>query len=688
MRLLRRATAIMAGLLLAACGQAVTPVPQDAAGDAADDAGDDVPIADTVADVPVAEVTDVAVDVPVDVSADVTPDVADVVDAIVDVGQCAIDDDCTAQLTLSACQLPKCTAGVCAAVKNPDACCLDSDCDDGNECNTHKCDQVQHKCTNVAIANCCSGKVLLQDATFESGQDGFVATDGPTNGNVSWQQTTWRAHGGKKSLYFGNACHTYDNSETTAGACKPLVTDTQPVATTLLSKTYLLPKGKNAQAHFWLWLDTEPPYAKTLPAGTCDPPCNAASSCIEVAGASVCEPEKDLLSLQVLAQDAPPATVFWSTQIGKTTLGDPAHPDGWRHIAVDLSSWQGKSIQLAWQFATKTNANNGYEGIYLDDVVVETICPDLGKILCSDTQSCDDDGLACTADTCTDYSNAVGQGVCFHDNIAGCCLGDADCDDGNACTVDTCTQNVCKSQPDASKPACCAPSLLFTDAFDTQPLTNWANSGNNSVSVFWRSNPKGGNPNVGSSGGGGSLYFGNAIFTDYDDPSLPDGQGPHGAACAKAIQLTAGTNYKLLKFDLNMDTEWSDVPAAQYLNPPIPGNSKLDWFSVQIFTGGTYQTVWSSDAILGTTQGKWQPITVSLDAWTGKSVQVCVRFDAGDGTLNNKPGVNIDNLSVGIACQKADCYWDADCAAMSCATCQTPVCSAAACTCQAVSNCP
>ncbi len=684
MHLAKRWTPGLTMLLLAACGQTVAPAEQpdvtlDAADDVAtdeilDDAGDDGTASDAL--------TDVAVDVPLDATADVAPDAADAPDVPPDVGQCAINDDCAGKISLSPCQLPQCIAGVCAAIKNPAACCLDTDCDDGNECNTHKCDQLQHKCTNVAIANCCSGKVLLQNASFESGQDGFVATDGPTNGNVSWQQTAWRAHGGKKSLYFGNACHTYDTSMTPAGACKPLLSDTQPVATTLLSKTYLLPKDKKAQAHFWLWLDTEPSYAKTIQPGVCNPPCNAASTCIQVAGAPVCEPEKDVLSLQVLAQDAPPASVFWSTQIGKTTLGDPQNPSGWRHIAVDLAYWQGKSIQLAWQFSTKTSANNSYEGIYLDDVVIETICPDLGKILCSDKQACDDDGLACTVDSCTGYSNAVGAGVCFHDDLAGCCLGDADCDDGNSCTVDTCVQNACKSQPDAAKPGCCQPATLLSDTFTGTTLTGWKTNQLNSVNVAWRANPKGGN------GGGGSLYFGNVTFSNYDDPSLEAGQGPHGGICAQPVQLKAGTNYKLLKFDLNLDTEWSDVPVAQYVNPPIPGNSKLDWFSVEIFTGGVFTTVWSSDAIHGSTQGAWQPITIDLDAWAGKSIQVCMRFDAGDGTLNDKPGVNIDNLSIGETCQKDDCYWDVDCAQKSCATCQAAACSAAKCVCQAVTNCP
>ncbi len=684
---MRVASRWMAGvtvLLLAACGQTVAPADQDSTQAGTDDAGTDDALDDTSADTVATD--DVAADAPDDVTAEVASEVVDdVPDAVA--GACVIDDDCADKVKLSPCQVPKCTIGVCSAVKNPDACCLDADCDDGNECNTHKCDQLQHKCSNSAIANCCSGKVLLQDATFEAGQDGFVATDGAQNGDVGWQQSTWRAHGGKKSLYFGNSCHTYDTSMT-AGACKPQLGAAKPVSTTLVSKSYLLPNDKKAQAHFWLWLDTEPSYAKTMPLGTCDPPCNAASTCIQVAGASVCEPEKDVLSLQVLAQDVSSPPVFWSTQIGKSTLNDPQNPGGWRHIAVDLAQWQGKTIQLAWQFNTKTNTNNDYEGIYLDDIVVETICPDLGKILCGDTQICDDDGLTCTAETCTGYSNVPGHGVCFHDAIAACCLGDADCDDGNACTLDTCVQNVCASQPDASKAGCCTPSVLFADNFDAPPLTNWVDLEDNSVNVFWRANPKGGNPGAGTTGGGGSLYFGNATFSNYEDTSLQPGEGARGVACAKLIPLKAGTNYKLLSFDLNLETEWSDVPAAQYVNPPIPGNAKLDWFSVEVRAGIDSTTVWSSDAIAGTTSGKWLPVTVSLDAWSGKSIQVCVRFDAGDDVLNDKPGANIDNLSVYQACQKAECYGDSDCAQKACGACQKGVCSTSACVCAAVSNCP
>lgn len=678
-------------LALAACGQAPAPVGE--AGDAADaaDNADDSGASDAADDAPEDALTDAVVEIAEDVSADVQ-EIVDVPDVPVDVGECQVDADCAGKLTLTPCEIAACKVGTCVKAHKPESCCLDSDCVDADECSQDKCDQIQHTCSNPKIANCCSGKVLLQTAGFENGIDSFTFTNGSTNGNVSWQTSKQRAHGGKSSFYFGNACHTYDTSMTPAGACKPLPTDTKPVSTTLLSKNYFLPLQKKAQAHFWLWLDTEPSYAKTLQPGSCSPPCNAFSTCIQVAGNSVCEPEKDVLSLQVLSADAPPAPVFWSTQIGKTTLGDPANPSGWKHIAVDLAPWQGKNIQLAFQFNTLTNLKNAYEGIYLDDVVVETICANPG-IVCNTTQLCDDDGLACTAESCTVYQNVAPAGVCFHDTIAACCLGDADCDDGNACTLDACGQNLCSHLPNAGKPGCCAPQSLQSDAFDDTALKDWAILDNNSTLVRWRLDPKGGNPN--SNGNpSGALYFGNPSFTNYADPDIPGGEGPHGLACAKSVTLKSGTVYNLLKFDLMMDTEWSDINKALYVNPPVPGKPKFDYLQVLIASGGVYEQAWSSDNIAGTTvvQGQpgaqWLPVTVSLDAWAGKSVQICWRFDAGDNQLNDKVGVHVDNYSLGVACEKAACYWDKDCGDKVCGACEAPACSASKCGCAALKVCP
>ena len=674
--------------LVTACGQPAAG-PGGTADDAADDAAEDVAADDALDDAAedIPSLPDVAADVPTDVpdvAVDDTPDTPDV-------PECVIDDDCAAKVSLSPCELAVCKAGTCGKAKNPDACCVDSDCNDQLECTIDKCDQLKHACNNVTIANCCSGQVLLQNAGFEAGLDGFTVQDGPKNGNVTWQASQKRVHGGKQSLYFGNACHTYDTSMTVGGTCNPSLTGQQEVvSTTLTSKPWFLPKSLKAQAHFWLWLDTEPPYSKTLQSGTCVPPCNALSTCINVAGASVCEPEKDVLSVQVLTADAPPAPVFVSTSIGKTTLGDPAHPDGWRHVAIDLAPWQGKSVQLAFQFGTITNLKNGYEGIYLDDLVVETICAN-GGITCTADGDCDNDGLPCTADTCTSYANGAtpGTGVCFHDFVAGCCLGDLDCDDGNGCTKDTCAANECSHAPDAVKPGCCTPSTQQADTFNGPALTGWTALDTNSIAVNWRLDPAGGNPTPGNGEApGGAIYFGTVTKTGYADPQLPVPQGPKGMLCAKSLVLPAGTVFNLLTFDLNLDTEWSDVGQGLYVNPPVPGKPKLDWFSVQIATGGKYYTAWSSDEIAGTTGGKWQPITVSLDAWAGKSVQVCYRFEAGDNVLNSKNGPWVDNVALTVACQKPACFWNSDCAGTPCKACEAPVCAANSCACAAVATCP
>ena len=268
-------------------------------------------------------------------------------------------------------------------------------------------------------------------------------------------------------------------------------------------------------------------------------------------------------------------------------------------------------------------------------------------------------------------------------------MGDQDCDDGNGCTQDTCSDNKCGHAPDAVKPGCCTPSTSQSDAFNAATLTGWTPLDTNSIAVNWRLDPTGGNP-AASNGepAGGALYFGNVTKTGYADPQLPAPLGPKAMICAKSLVLPAGTVFNLLQFDLNLDTEWSDVATGLYVNPPVPGKPKLDWFSVQVASGGKYETAWSSDDIAGTTGGKWQTIWVSLDKWAGKSVQLCYRFEAGDNVLNSKNGPVVDNTALTVACQKPACFWNSDCPASACKACESPVCAANACTCAAGAGCP
>jgi hypothetical protein len=658
---------------LAACSEdpaAITPPTTDAdevVDEIADDVTDDTAVPDTVADgddVPDAtdlDIEETLEEVAVD-AAEVGPDAAG----------CQGPEDCTAKLTLKSCQAAACEEGVCKAVTMPGGCCDDAECDDQVDCTSDICDPATHKCGSEPIANCCSGKVTLLKTGFEAGGlEEFVVSDAATNGNVQWQATNFRAHSGKSALYLGNECRTYDNGMSGDEGCQPGAVGTA-VSSQLTSKEYALPKEKSAHLHFWLYLDTEPPYVGTLPKGNCATPCGPSAACISVNGAPQCVPEKDVLSIQVVTADKS-AAVFHSTSIGKTTGGN------WRHVAVDLSEWAGQNVKLQWQFQTGTALKNGYEGVYLDDIVVETVCAE--GTACNATTPCVDDDQACTIDACTTYANLDGAGFCFSDKKVGCCLGNSDCGDGNSCTVDTCVEGTCSHAPDATQPTCCKPEVLLYDDFDTGDLTTWSVKEANSNLAKWRIDPTGG------VSGSDALFFGTEAMTGYADAQLVD-DGPTGTICSGPVVLKSGTLFDLLTFDLQLVTEWSGQPATAYLNPPFAGQPKFDEFTVQVYYNGVFTQAWSSDTVYGTTEGEWVAVTVPLDAWAGKTVNICLKFDAGDPQTNDEGGVRIDNLVAKVACAKKSCYFDSQCAQMTCANqCGVPACTEAGCACVAKPGC-
>ncbi|MSP90586.1 MAG: hypothetical protein EXR79_02085 [Myxococcales bacterium] len=609
---------------------------------------------------------------------DVPPDVplADLgqdVPTPVDIAQCATGTDCAGLLKLQPCEQATCVAGQCKPEPKPDQCCTDADCNDQGECVAGKCDTGAHACLYTPIPNCCSGKVTLLKTSLEGAPfEDVSAQESPQNGNVAWGESTTRAHSGKKALYFGNACKTYDNSLNVANGCKVGGAST-PIQSALTTKEHALPKDKKAQLHFWLWLDTESPYADTLPKGTCATPCVAGAACIQVNGQSQCVPEKDVLTVSVL-QGETATSVFSSLQIGKSTKGQ------WLHVAVDLSKWAGHSIKAQWAFATGTNLKNGYEGIYLDDLVIETNCTEKGAF-CDEKAPCQDDANACTQDVCTKYANNAGLGVCFADKKVGCCTVVSECADGNACTLDACNASQCSWKPDATKPACCKAEVLAPlEDFESGTLDVWSVFESNSTISKWRLHPTGGNA-------GQALYFGTEGLDTYADPALGKDLGPKGTICMDKVKIKQGSLHDLVTFDLQMETEWTGLPATTYKNPPVAGGKKFDALAVSVYHNGTFTEVWSSDAVLGTTGGQWLPVTVALDAFQGQTVQLCFAFDAGDGAVNDKAGVRLDNVLVKVACSKKPCYFATECKALSCGTCKVPICDGAGCQCVAVPDC-
>jgi len=605
-------------------------------------------------------------------------------------GPCISDDQC-AKFAVKKCEMPVCdkASGLCVGTKDPSKCCGDDDCK-SLECTNKKCNLDTAQCEYDKVLNCCAGQEILLKLDFEQKSlEGFTSTDGPTNGNVKWKIESKRAHKGKYALYFGNECYTYDASMTEQIGCQGGGTG-GAVSTKLKSTTLNLTPGKQFILHFWLWLASEPSWLKELAKGTCTPPCAPDAVCVndpKAGGQPLCLLEKDVLKLAINGNP-----IDWnSVAIGKTTGGE------WQHIAVDLAKYAGQGISISWEFNTGNGLKNAFEGIYLDDIRVETLCATADNT-CDAVKKCKAPENACATDSCTAYVNGSGgAGFCFGNKVPGCCSGAVDCDDNNNCTIDTCAKaagadkGTCKNVPNAASDQCCKPDSLAADNF-TNGLSTWTLT-ENSKTVKWQVHPTGG------TAGSPALYFGDATFASYDDPSLKP-QGPTGVACSKTIKLPAGTLYNIATFQLNLSTEWDLVAKDKYKNPPLVGEPKVDEFKVLVKSAGQYcgltdckapgaplpAGLWSSDAIQGSTGGKWLPLLVSLDKFAGKDVQVCFSFEAGDSTANKAKGALVDDFEVKVTCTEAPCIADSQCAG-KCAPCEAGVCQDSACYCKKIEGC-
>ena len=620
------------------------------------------------------------------------------------------------EFKVKACEVAKCVANKCVAEFKPNTCCSDGDCAKVS-CTNAKCDIAAAKCTYTPIVDCCGegGTLQVFDVGFEqSSFEGFKETvDNALTDNVKWQLSTKRAHTGKTSLYLGNDCYTYDPSMSTANGCGP--GPGLAVVSHLKSPDITIPPGKAGQAqpamlHFWYWLATEPQLTGpggAQVAGTCSKPCAADQSCVKIdAATSQCVFEKDVLVVKVNGD----AKWYSTTETKKTTGGV------WKHALVNLGD-AGGGVSITWEFDTKTGAKNNFEGVYLDDIKVETICAKEGT-LCNDTAPCKPDAKDCTVDACTKFSNLPGQGFCFFDQTPGCCQGTGDCDDKNTCTIDSCSGasagvlGQCKSVPDASNNQCCQPAKIAEDNFESGSLSGWKNVESPQPSVVkWQIDAKGG------VGGGSAAWFGNATTKTYDDPGIKP-KGPKGEMC-KAVKLMGGTVYNIASFQVKLTTEWSGKAAAAYKNPPgshnpcavtadcaIKGEEcyvgkcgflpKLDELTFGTMVAGQWKPLWSSDALLGSTQvedgdkveAKFQPVSVALDSLQGQEVSLCFRFDAGDATANSFAGPFIDEFKVDVACTYTECVADTDAACvLKCSkACEKPSCAAGACLCVKTSD--
>jgi len=159
--------------------------------------------------------------------------------------------------------------------------------------------------------------------------------------------------------------------------------------------------------------------------------------------------------------------------------------------------------------------------------------------------------------------------------------------------------------------------------------------------------------------GGKSLYFGDPVTHTY-----ANGKHVAGAAATSAMTVPNAAGLKpQLEFWLWLDTEETLA---------------FDLLTVSAIDADSATTLWTSDAIGGSTHGAWQRVSADLSALTDKSIQVVFTFDTKDAYVNGFEGVYLDDVALTSGCcgKVEDCDDGNPCSTDSCAAGQggLPVC--------------
>jgi hypothetical protein len=241
-----------------------------------------------------------------------------------------------------ACSLDLCTAGKCAF--DAKLCCsTDATCtDDDPICTTDKCVAGTCVFTPTYAPGCCQAEVAKLD--FEGALPASVTLAG-SDPSVTWQVVDQvRYVSPTHALYYGNPL-TLDYEE-------GLQSDGSVRVAGLV-----LPPGTRNTLTFAAWLDVE-----------------------DLA-------DYDILSVEVTSGAT--RVVAWSK---------PESPlmGTWQTLSIDLSAFAGKTVDVWFVFATIDDTVNETEGVYLDDVRVESACQ---PRTCTTAGDCAD-GLPATTETC------------------------------------------------------------------------------------------------------------------------------------------------------------------------------------------------------------------------------------------------------------------------------------------------
>jgi hypothetical protein len=527
-----------------------------------------------------------------------------------------------------------------------EACCTNAleHCDDGNEATDDRCPEPGGKCQHPLKYGLCPNGIdqIFFQANFDQGSlaQFEIFYDNDDEDQIGWQLDAYESHSGAYSLYFGDPlCHTY-YSGALGDDCLPLDPLEQDA------------KGVEARIQ-----------SEYVQLGSADDPCvYALTFWAKFEGEETWTgyEEQTFDQLKIFVKDGTFKDQVFASAIAtenNSTEGD------WKLFAADLTPYWGKTVRLVFEFDSIDGSKNFYFGAMLDDVVVRSV-PGASQCI---SGGCPADGLVCTSDLCTTFSNSEGSnGVCayFKDaHCEDCPTGlDSECNAGGSCELGDCVNKVCDYALDVP---CCKNVLEGTVQkwdFDAGKGA-WKVTDASATNVTWREAP-GKGPD-----GTGAMYFGNPTHPCTANPgnycpSYDNGEPVHANLESDTFILQDSPAYTLLTFDLWLSTEWDGTPLNEFDN-----FLKLDRLSVYVKTGPVLNEVWTSDLIAGSTytldqEGvlghEFERVGVDISQFKGKAVSIVFAFDSGEYLENDFEGAYVDNISLVKACAEP-CLVDADC---------------------------
>ena len=565
------------------------------------------------------------------------------------------------------CHLPVCEAGKCVPLTPVAGCCTQA-----TDCGSSDC--LQPSCVpdldaapavsgaalayclfDYSLAQCCdgAGATVSLNEQFETYTTALTANWSAFDANTADSVRWWVLKAGDARCHNGGCVHLGSGKNeggavswcytTFSGlldaACQALSPASNAIRGTLFSPTIQLKEATGPDGQPWALTfrvrmegDAAPVNAGDLDFGD---------------------------ELQVIVKTTTDEQVVFSS-----TSFDNNTAEQYRLVTVDLTQWRGQPIQVAFAYDTKDASSNlGYEGVYLDDVRIASLC---GTTACADSGStctasggkCDDTSCAEPAPT-TPLASEDPEGFCLVSPKPNCilCASNADCVSADPSLVGT-----CGGSGNCTFAASVCPEVVLTQDFEAtvrpasfeyfddtfcDPDNAWSSSNNR------------------SSSGARSLYFGHveACQGDYlgqcgeGDCGNTTCNGQPTRAWFITPKVTLPASETVLAFDLFLSSEFEFFPPTPNCGGAgeIPCTDRLRVIAITGPSGAPIETVvWDSYNIDGDTGCAFVPVTVNVSSLLGATdARFRFDYDSGDGSFNDGEGAYVDNLRIFPTCTVA-----------------------------------